>query len=79
MGKRNRLSFSNRPISFYTGFAQGSIKSPQLFNIFINALLWMIMGTGQNQGITHGMQIGKDVGDSSQDADHGYKFNNIGV
>ena len=33
--------------------------------------------TGQNQGISHGLQIGKDQGDSSQDADHGYQFNNI--
>ena len=35
--------------------------------------------TGQNQGISHGLQIGKDQDDSSQDADHdGYQFNNIG-
>ena len=33
---------------------------------------------GQNQGISHGLQIGKDQDDSSQDADHGYQFNNIG-
>jgi len=35
--------------------------------------------TGQNQGISHGLQIGKDQDDSSQDADHGYQFNNIGL
>ena len=54
--------------------------SPQLFNIFINALLrpMMLTATGQNQGISHGLQIGKDQDDSSQDADHGYQFNNIG-
>jgi len=58
--------------------AQGSITSPQLFNVFINALLRMLTATGQNQGISHGLQIGKDQDDSSQDADHGYQFNNIG-
>jgi len=65
-------------ITFDTGVAQGSITSPQLFNIFINALLRMLTATGQNQGISHGLQIGKDQDDSSQDADHGYQFNNIG-
>jgi len=35
------------------------------------------LATGQNQGISHGLQIGKDQDDSSQDADHGYQFNNI--
>jgi len=29
----------------------------------------MLTTTGQNQGISHGLQIGKDVDDSSQDAD----------
>jgi len=65
-------------ITFDTGIAQGSITSPQLFNMFINALLRMLTATGQNQGISHGLQIGKDLDDSSQDADHGYQFNNIG-
>ena len=66
-------------ITFDTGVAQGSITSPQLFNIFINALLRMLTATGQNQGIGHGLQIGEDQDDSSQDADHGYQFNNIGL
>jgi len=57
-------------ITFDTGVAQGSITSPQLFNIFINALLRMLTATGQNQ-------VGKDQDDKSQDADHGYQFNNI--
>jgi len=65
-------------ITFDTGVAQGSITSPQLFNIFINASLQMLTATGQNQGISHGLQIGKDQDDNSQDADHGYQFNNIG-
>jgi len=66
-------------ITFDTGVAQGgSITSPQLFSIFINALLQMLTATGQNQGISHGLQIGKDQDDSSQGADHGYHFNNIG-
>jgi len=68
----------NATISFDTGVAQGSITSLQLFNIFINALLQMLTATWQNQGISHGLQIGKDQDDSSQDADHGYQFNNIG-
>ena len=37
----------------------------------------MLTATGQNQGISHGLQIGKDQDESSQDADHGYHFNNI--
>jgi len=36
------------------------ITSPQLFNIFINALLCMLTVTGQNEDISHGLQIGKD-------------------
>jgi len=35
--------------TFDTGVAQGSIMSPQLYNIFINALLRMLTTTGQNQ------------------------------
>jgi len=65
-------------ITFDTGVAQGSITSPQLFNIFMNALLRMLTATGQNQGISHGLQICKDQDDSSQDADHGYQFDYIG-
>jgi len=38
----------------------------------------MLTATGQNQGISHGLQIGKDQDDSSQDANHGYQFKNIG-
>jgi len=37
----------------------------------------MLTATGQNQGISHGLQIGKHQDDSIQDADHGYQFNNI--
>jgi len=65
-------------ITFDTGVAQGNITSPQVFNIFLNTLLRMLTATGQNQGISHGLQIDKDQDDSSQDADHGYQFNNIG-
>ena len=43
-----------------------------------DALLRMLTATGQNQGISHGLQIGKDQDDSSQDTDHGCQFNNIG-
>ena len=38
----------------------------------------MLTATGQNQGVSHGLQIGKDQDDSIQDANHGYQFNNIG-
>jgi len=65
-------------ITFDTGVAHGSITSPQLFNILINALLRMLTATGQNQGINCCLQIGKHQDDSSQDADHGYQFDNIG-
>jgi len=65
-------------ITIDTDVAQRSPTSPQLFNIFINALLQMLTATGQNQGISHGLQIGKNQDDISPDADHGYQFNNIG-
>jgi len=58
-------------VLFDTGVAQGSIMSLRLFNIFINALLRMLTVTGQNQGISHELQIGKDQDDSSQDANQG--------
>jgi len=47
-------------ITFSTGVAQGSITSPQLFHIFINALLRMLKVTGQNVKISHRLQISKD-------------------
>jgi len=67
-------------ITFDTGIAQGSITPPQLFNILINVPLRMLTASGQNQGISHGLQIGRDqdATDSSQDAKHGYQTNNIG-
>jgi len=37
----------------------------------------MLTATGQNQRISHGFHIRKDQDDSSQDAEHGYQFNNI--
>ena len=37
----------------------------------------MLAVTGQQEGISHGLQIGEDQEDS-QDADHGYEFNNTG-
>jgi len=60
-----------------TGVAQGSITSPQLFNIFMNGLLQMLTSIGQNQGylgISHGLQISKDKGKSSQDTDNDYQL-----
>ena len=65
-------------ITFYAGVAQGSITSPQLFNIFINALLRMLTVTRQNQDIGHGLQIGKaQKGDNKRD-ENCYQFKNIG-
>ena len=62
-----------------SGVAQGSITSPQLFNIFINALLLMLMVTGQNEDISHGLQIGTDQKGDNQRDENGYQFNNIGL
>jgi len=66
-------------ITFDKDVAQGIITSPQLFKNFINALLRMLTATGQNQEISHGLQIGKDQHDSCHDSDHSYQFNNIGL
>jgi len=52
--------------------------SPQLFNISINALLRMLTVTGQNEVISHGLQIGKDQKGDNQRDENGYQFNNIG-
>jgi len=65
-------------ITFNTGIAQGFITSPHLFNIFINALLRMLTVTGQNEDISHGLQIGKDQKGDNQRDESGYQFNNIG-
>jgi len=65
-------------ITFNTGVAQGSITSPQLFNIFVNALLHMHTVTGQIEDISHGLQIGKDQKGGNQRDENGYPFNNIG-
>ena len=37
----------------------------------------MLTITGQQEGISHGLQMGKDQEDI-RDADHGYQVNNIG-
>ena len=55
-------------ITFNTDVAQGSITSPQLFNIFIN----MLTVTGQNEDISHGLQIGKDRKGDNQRDENGY-------
>jgi len=65
-------------ITFNTGVAQGSITSPQFFNIFINTLLRMLTVTGQNEDISHGLQIDKDQKGDNQQDENGYQFNNIG-
>ena len=41
-------------ITFNTGVVQGSITSPQFFNIFMNDPLRMLTVTGQNADISHG-------------------------
>jgi len=65
-------------ITFNTGVAQGSITSPQLFKIFINALLRMLTITGQNEEISHGLHIGTDQEGDNQRDENSYQFNNIG-
>ena len=65
-------------ITFNTGVAKGSIKSPQLFNMFINAMLRMLTVTGQNGNFSHRLQIGKDQKGDNQQDENGYQFNNIG-
>jgi len=65
-------------ITFNTGVAQGSITSPQLFNNFINALLRMLTVTGQNEDISHRLQIGKNQKGDNQRDEKGSQFNNIG-
>ena len=62
-GATLRLAPNNQEsatITFNTGVAQSSTTSPQLFHIFINALLRMLTVTGQNEDISHGLQIDKD-------------------
>jgi len=65
-------------ITLNTGVAQGSITSPQLFNIFINALLRMLTVIGQNENISHGLQISKDQKGDNKRYDNSYQFNNMG-
>jgi len=54
------------------------MTSPQLFNIFINALLRMLKVTGQNDDISHGLHIGKDQKGDNQRDENGYQFKKIG-
>jgi len=65
-------------ITFNTGVAQGSITSPQLFKKIINALLRMLTVTGQNEDMSHGLQIGKDQKGDNQRDENGYQFDYIG-
>jgi len=65
-------------ITFNTAVAQGSKTSPQLFNIFTNAMLRMLTVTGQNEDMSHGLQIGKDQKGDNQQDENGCQFNNIG-
>jgi len=66
-------------ITFNAGAAQGSITSRQLFNIFIDALLRMLTVTGQNEDISHQLQIGKDQKRDNQRDENGYQFDNTGL
>ena len=72
------INEASATITFNTGVAQGSITSPQFFNIFVNALLRMLTVTGQNENISHGLQIGKDQKGDNQQDENDYQFNNIG-
>jgi len=64
-------------ITFNTGVEQGSITSPQLFNIFINALPRMLTVTGRNEDISFGLQIRKDQKGDNQRDENNYQCNNI--
>ena len=48
-------------ITFNTGVAQGSITSPQFFNILSMPCYACSQYTGQNEDISHGLQIGKET------------------
>jgi len=47
-------------ITFNTGVAQGSITFQHFHQCCTNAVLRMLTVTGQNEDISHGLQIGKD-------------------
>jgi len=70
-----RLAPNNKEsatMTFKTDVAQGSIMSPQLFNVFISALLRMPTVTGQNEDISHRLQIGKGQKGDNQRDENGY-------
>ena len=46
----------NATITFDTGVCQGSVLSPLLFILFINALARALTATGKKQGIAHGIK-----------------------
>jgi len=64
-------------VTLDTSVAQVSITSPQIFNIFIKALLRMLTVTGQNEDISQGLQIDKDQKGDNQRDENGYQFNTI--
>jgi len=41
-------------------------------------MLRMLTVTGQNEDISHGLQIGKDQKGNNQRDENGYQFNNLG-
>jgi len=80
-GTKVRMAPNNEEsaaITFNTCVAQGSITFPQIFAIFIIALLHMLTVTGKNEDISHGLQIGKDQKGHNQRDENGYQFKNIG-
>jgi len=70
------LNEESTAITFNTGIAQGSIMSPQLFKISINALLRTVRGQIENIG--HGQQIGKDLKENNLRQENSDRFNKTG-
>ena len=55
-----------------------SNKHPNKYLSILSILLRMLTVTGQNEDISHGLQIGKDQKGDNQRDENSYQLNNIG-